>query len=162
MADPGAANNANMPGNASRADIKTPTGAGPEDFLISSTDLTGNGNHLAAWTSAWMKWTTTSFQGDFAMEATNTAPDSRTDSHWSMPGGIDAELITPREWTVECVFQATAGSNRCMVGRIGQNIRTGVGATAALYLAERSSARINCEFVDVTGAYFNAIWFGPT
>lgn len=159
MADAGAADQALMPGNASReaADVP-PAGFGPEDFLISSTDLTGNGNHLAAWTSAWMKWTATSFQGDFAMEATNGYPDSRTDSAGSMPGGIDLETITPAQWTVECVFQATAGTNRCMVGRVGYQIPGAANQSiAAFYLAERSNQRINCEYVDVTGAYFNAI-----
>lgn len=158
FADPGAVDQANMPGNASReADLSGNGTIGPEDFVISSADLSGNGNHLSAWSSSWMKWTATSFQGDFAMEATNNYPDARTDSHWSQPTGVDIEMITPREWTVECVFQATAGTNRTMVGRIGYQLPGASNqSVAAFYLAERSNQRINCEYVDVTGAYHNA------
>lgn len=159
MADPGASDQGLMPGNASReADISGNGTIGPEDFLISSEDLTGNGNHLSAWTSSWMKWTATSIQGDFAMEATNNYPDSRTDSHWSSPAGIDVEAISPTEWTIECVFQATAGTNRCLVGRIGYQL-PGVAnqSVGSLYLAERSNQRINCEFADVAGNWHNAM-----
>ena len=158
MADAGAVDGAFMPGNSSReADIVPPATKGPEDFLISSRDLSGNGNHLSAWTSAWMKWTTDSFRGDFGMIANGSYPDSRTDSAWSSPTGIDVETITPREWTVECVFKATAATNRTLVGRIGYQLPGAADQNvASFYLAERSGSAINCEFVDVTGAYYDA------
>jgi hypothetical protein len=163
MADSGAVNGAYMPGNSSReADIVPPATKGPEDFLISSRDLSGNGNHLSAWTSAWMKWTNDSFRGDFGMIASGNYPDSRTDSTWNTPVGVDVQTITPTQWTVECVFKATAGTNRTMVGRTGYQVRTGTPATAPFYLAERSGAAINCEFVDVTGAYYDAHSAGGT
>ena len=159
MADPGAADQAQMPGNASReadADGSGTIDAG--DFLISSTDLSGNGNHLSAWTSSWMKWTATSAMGDFAMEATNNWPDSRTDSTWSSPEGIDVEAISPLQWTVECVFQATAEVNRTMVGRCGQSLPGSSEARrAAFYLAERDGQAIGCQFVDSAGITHNAL-----
>jgi hypothetical protein len=158
MNDAGAADAAFMPGNSSReADITSPAGIGPEDFLTSSFDLSGNGNHLSAWTSAWMKWTNDSFRGDFGMIASNGSPDSRTDSEWSSPVGVDLQTLSPTQWTVECVFKATAGTNRAMVGRKGYGVRTGDTTTAPFYLAERSDQRINCEYVDATGAYYNAV-----
>ncbi len=158
MADAGAADQAFMPGNASReATDVPPAGFGPEDFVISSKDLSGNGNHLSAWTSSWMKWTAISYDGDFAMEATNDWPDSRTDSVGSQPAGVDLDAWSPHEWTIECVFQATAGTNRTMVGRIGYQLPGASNQSiAALYLAERSGANINCEYIDVTGAYHDA------
>ena len=40
-----------IPGNGDRADLDGDAGMGADDFLISAVDLSGNGNHLTAWTS---------------------------------------------------------------------------------------------------------------
>ena len=152
MADSGAADQAVMPGNGSR---------GGAEFVISSTDLSGNGNHLTAWTSDWMKWTATSFMGDFAMEATNNWPDARTDAALSSPEGINIDTITPLEWTVECVFQATAEVNRTMVGRCGENLPgSSESRRSAFYLAERDGRAVECTFVDSAGITHNALSSG--
>jgi alpha-N-arabinofuranosidase len=162
MADAGASDGAYMPGNGERTDIDADGAMDTDDFRISSVDLSGNSNHLTAWSSSWMKWTADSYKGDFGMQATNSNPACGTDSFYNPDsginggGGIDAETIEPAQWTVECVFKATADTNRTMVGRDGYGVRTSDARTAPLYLAERSSQRINCEFVDVTGDYHNA------
>lgn len=163
FADPDAADGAYMPGNGERSDLDGDGAMDTDDFRISSVDLSGNGNHLTAWSSVWMKWTADSYKGDFGMQAANNNPASGTDSTYNPDiqdagyTGIDAETITPAQWTVECVFKATADTNRTMVGRDGYGVRTSDARTAPFYLAERSNQRINCEYVDVTGAYHNAI-----
>jgi hypothetical protein len=164
MADSGAVNGAFMPGNADHSlNVLPPATKGPEDFLISSRDLSGNGNHLAAWTSGWMKWTNDSFRGDFGMIATNNWPDTRTDSAWSSPVGVNVQTISPTQWTVECVFKATAGTNRTMVGRVGYQLPgAGDQNVAPFYLAERGGAAVNCEFVDATGIHYDAHSAGGT
>lgn len=163
MADAGAGDGSYMPGNGSRADLNGNGFMDTDDFRIGSVDLSGNGNHLTAWTSSWMKWTADSRKGDFGMQAANNYPASGTDSTYNPDiadagyTGVDAETMTPTQWTVECVFKATADTNRAMVGRDGYGIRSGDARTSAFYLAERSNQRINCEFVDVAGNHHNAI-----
>jgi len=155
FADAGAANDAFMPGNGDRQDLDADGAMDSDDFRISSTDLSGNGNHLTAWTSSWMKWSSVSTLGDFSMIAANGYPASGTDSIYDPSvSGIDAEAISPAEWTVEAEFRPTAlGGNQTVVGRDG--VYTGTwGKYAALYLSTRGTD-LAIEYVDAAMNHHN-------
>ena len=93
FADPGAVNGGFLPGNGTRADLNTSGAMDTNDFRIGSTDLSGNGNHLTALTSSWMKWSSDSYQGNFGMTANGSFPAAGTDSKYN-PNitGTDAEI----------------------------------------------------------------------
>ncbi len=155
FADAGAANDTYMPGNGERTDLDGDGGMDADDFRIGSMDLSGNGNHLTAWTSAWMKWSTISALGDFSMIAANSWPAAGTDSQYNPDiTGIDAELITPSKWTVEAQFRPTAlGGNQTVVGRDGAYSGQW-GNYAALYLSTRGTD-LAIEYVDTVGNHHN-------
>ncbi|MEY4386383.1 MAG: hypothetical protein RLY20_1666 [Verrucomicrobiota bacterium] len=156
FADVGAVNGGYLAGNGSRADLNGNGLMDTNDFRIGSTDLSGNGNHLTAWTSSWMKWTSDSYQGDFGMTNGGSFPAAGTDSRYN-PGitGIDAEKITPKKWTVEAIFKAAALSgNQTIVGRDGRNVGGPTSSKAALYLSTRGTA-LAIEYMDVQGGNHN-------
>jgi hypothetical protein len=99
-----------------------------------------------------MQWSADSLQGDFSMTAGNSFPAAGTDSTYNPHlTGIDAEKITPTNWTVEVIFKSSnLTDNRTMVGRDG---RIGGGA-AALYFSTRGSD-LAIEYRDVEGAAHN-------
>jgi len=153
FADPGAADGAFMPGNAELEDLDMDGGYDDDDFRISAMDLSGNGNHLTAPISYWMKWSSDSIQGDFSMQNGNFLPDVHTYS-WFNPylTGIDIESITPAQWTIEAVFKleelAPYGT---IVGRDGYFLGINpFGALAALYFSTRGSD-LAIEYIDVGG-----------
>lgn len=156
FADAGAANDTFMPGNGDRADLDGDGAMDSDDFRIGSTDLSGNGNHLTAWTGSWMKWSATSVAGDFSMIANNSYPAAGTDSAYNpfITDGIDAEQISPAQWTVEAVFRPTAlGGNQTIVGRDG-SYPGPWGNYAALYLSTRGT-ELAVEYVDAAGNHHN-------
>ncbi len=155
FADAGAVNDGYLPGNGERADLDGDGSMDADDFRIGSTDLSGNGNHLTAWTSSWMKWSSISTLGDFSMIAANSYPAASTDSAFNPDiTGIDAELIAPSQWTVEAEFRPTAlGGNQTIVGRDGSYPGTW-GNYAALYLSTRGSD-LAIEYVDGAGNHHN-------
>ncbi len=141
-----------LPGNGERRDLNGNGAMDADDFRIGAVDLSGNGNHLTAWTSSWMKWSADSVQGDFSMEHNNSWPASGTDSSFN-PGltGIDAETITPARWTVEAVFKsANLSGISTIVGRDGRF----PDRAAALYLSTRGTD-LAIEYRDVDGARHN-------
>jgi hypothetical protein len=89
MADAGAVDQAYMPGNGERTDLDGDGAMDTDDFRISSVDLSGNGNHLTAWSSSWMKWTADSYKGDFGMQAANDYPACGTDSFYNPDSGTN-------------------------------------------------------------------------
>jgi hypothetical protein len=152
----GAVNGGYLPGNGARADLNANGGMDTNDFRIGSADLSGNGNHLTAWTSSWMKWTSDSYRGDFGMISDNSYPAAGTDSKYN-PGitGIDAEKITPKQWTVEAIFKSTdLAGNHTIVGRDGRNVGGPVSSKAALYLSTRGTA-LAIDYTDVQGGSHN-------
>ena len=155
FADEGAVAGGYIPGNGDRADLDGDGAMDSDDFRIGSTDLSGNGNHLTAWTSSWMKWSSESSDGDFSMVAGNSYPAAGTDSEYNpYITGIDVELITPRAWTVEARFRPAAVSgNQTIVGRDGAYAGTW-GNYAALYLSTRGSD-LAIEYVDAAGNHHN-------
>lgn len=154
--DAGAANDGFLPGNGARADLDGDGAMDADDFRIGASDLSGNGNHLTAWTSTWMKWSSDSYQGDFSMTSSGSFPAAGTDSKYN-PGilGTDAEKITPKKWTVEAIFKSTdLNGNHTIVGRDGRNVGGPVNSKAALYLSTRGTA-LAIEYMDVQGGNHN-------
>ena len=151
-----ASNGAFMPGNGSRADLDEDGAMDADDFRISVLDLSGNGNHLTAWTSEWMKWSTDSIAGDFSMQYGNSFPAASTDSSFNPHiTGTDAEVITPATWTVEALFKCENLAPFCtIVGRDGCNVGGATNNAAAFYLSLRGKD-LAVEYRDVDGAAHN-------
>lgn len=153
FADAGAGDDVTMPGNGERADLDADGAMDTDDFRISSTDLSGNGNHLTAWTSDWMDWDAHSILGDYSMRATdnwgNWWPAAGTDNLYNAGlTGTDAEQIQPSAWTVETMFKSTdLNSNRTVVGRDGMHSNR-----ASLYLATRGTD-VSIDYMDVSGVW---------
>ncbi len=156
FADAGAADGAFLPGNGDRVDLDGDGAMDTDDFRIGSTDLSGNGNHLTAWTSSWMKWSADSLQGDYGMTENGSYPAAGTDSAYNpYLTGIDAEAITPINWTIEAIFKSTdLSGNRTIVGRDGRNVGGVTGSAAALYFSTRGTD-LAIEYRDVEGAAHN-------
>ena len=126
-----------IPGNGCRTDLDGDGAMDADDFVVSAPDLSGNGNHLTAWTSSWMKWSSDSIVGDFSMKQDHGFPCAGTDSAYNPEiTGIDAEVITPTQWTVEILFKSeTLGGIHTLVGRDG----CFTNLAAAFYLSIRES-----------------------
>ncbi|MBN2162432.1 MAG: hypothetical protein JW713_05775 [Pontiellaceae bacterium] len=151
-----AVNGAFMPGNGDLADLDGDGAMDADDFRISAIDLSGNGNHLTAWTSSWMKWSRDSVIGDFSMTHNNSWPAAGTDSSFNpFLSGIDAEGITPVQWTVEAVFKSANLSSFCTIlGRDGRYVGGNNSSAAALYLSTRGTD-LAIEYTDVQGGKHN-------
>ncbi len=149
FADPGAMDGAFMPGNLYREDLDGDGAMDPDDFRISSLDLSGNGNHISALTSTYIKWSADSIQGDFSMVNANDLPAAGTDSQFNpYITGVDVETITPQQWTIEVVFKSDYLAPYCtLVGRNGN-----FGNAAALYFSTRNSD-LAIAYRDVDGVY---------
>lgn len=145
-----------LPGNGERADLDGDGAMDADDFRISATDLSGNGNHLTAWTSSWMKWSRDSVLGGFSMTHANSWPAAGTDSSYNPHlTGTDAEAITPAQWTVEAVFKSANLSSFCTIlGRDGRYVGGNNSSAAALYLSTRGTD-LAIEFTDVQGGKHN-------
>ncbi len=145
-----------MLGNGERRDLDGDGAMDADDFRISAIDLSGNGNHLTAWTSSWMKWSSDSVQGDFSMQYDNSWPASGTDSAFNPDiTGTDAEAITPAQWTVEAVFKSANLVSYCtIIGRDGRYVGGNNSDSAALYLSTRGTD-LAIEYTDVQGGIHN-------
>lgn len=161
MADSGAVDGSYMPGNGVRADLDGDGSMDTDDFLISSTDISGNGNHLTAWTSSWMYWTSDSYKNDLSMIHANGYPAASTDSAYNPDiqdsgySGTDVETITPLAWTVEVLFTAEGVSgNQTIVGRDGYQVGGSTSSAAALYFSLRDTD-LAIEYRDVEGNQHN-------
>ncbi|MGE4286068.1 MAG: LamG-like jellyroll fold domain-containing protein [Phycisphaerae bacterium] len=146
MNDAGAVADAYMPGCGDVEDAGTGTTA---DMRIGSYDLSGNGNHLSAWTDTWMRWSAEGPNGDFSMVSANNYPAAGTVSSINpYITGIDIETVTPATFTLEAVFRADASGNRGIIGRDDNTSNL-----AAIYFSQRSSNRFSFEFRDVAGVF---------
>lgn len=153
FSDAGAADGAFIPGNGDRYDFDGDGAMDSDDFRIGAIDQSGNGNHLTAWSSSWMKWSEDSIQGDFSMKTHNDWPCAGTDSTFNPHiTGIDVEAITPAQWTVECLFKSSdLSGTRTMVGRDGKIIS---GNDAVFYFSTRETD-LAIDYRDVGGTRHN-------
>ena len=137
-----------MPGNGVRADLDGDGAMDFDDFCISASDLSGNGNHLTVWTSEWMQWVWDGERSEFCMKSFSYFPAAGTDSAYNPDlSGTDAETITPAQWTVEALFKASKPEGiATLVGRDGHF----EDKAAAFYLSIRNTD-LAVEFHDVDG-----------
>ena len=134
--------------------VAMPDSDGMTVWREAATDHSGNGNHLTTWEYDWagFNWTADSFKEDLGMTSTGgCCPAAMTWSAESAPTGIDAEAITPAQWTVEAIFKSTdLSSNRTVVGRDGRNVGGVTSSAAALYFSTRGTA-MAIDYRDVSG-----------
>lgn len=130
-------------------------------------DWSGNGNHLTTWDHGWagMDWSSdiptaqvplTGIENLLSIKNAGNWPAAMTWSSQSNPSGIDAQAITPAQFTVEASFRADElGGFRTIVGRDGQNVWTedtwDPWNWAPFYLSVRPDLQVAVEFVDVSG-----------
>jgi hypothetical protein len=135
----------------------------PDGFFEASIfDVSGNGNHLSVWTQGGCCGYTyrdsvsanpIPNSGDaniLSVKNSGGGPGMFTNSLIGVPGGVDIELMTPAQWTVEASFKPENGGYRTVVGRDAQFV-AGNGALAALYLQMIPGDAMAIVFVDVSG-----------
>lgn len=155
MADPGASNGAYMPGNGERRDLDGDGSMDADDFRIGSVDLSGNGNHLTAWTMSWMRWSSDSKIDGFSMVSSNDWPAAGTQSRFNpYITGVDVETWAPATWTIEAMFKPaskdiTSSGNRTIIGRDGASYNPLSASQAVLYFGLRSAAtKLAIQYAD--------------
>jgi len=138
-------------------------GTSDGEFYPAVLDVSGNGNHLSAWS-----------QGGFAGYAYRTSvpapivPQTGAANNFSvqntggLPGmftqtGAPIQKIEPAAFTIEVSVMPENGDYRTYVGRDSQGSVTGDEALAALYLQRTTEDRLAIKFCDVSGYWHHAI-----
>ena len=143
------------------------------DYVFSAdlSDVSGNGNHLSAWndtpnsTSLWYRDNLafsavpqTGQANEFSLQNYGVRGCAFTSSGDSNPSGIDAEAITPAQFTVEAVFNPEDTQNPLgptaigtIVNRDAYGIYTSVPGTSSFSLRVREDFSLEAYFVDVFG-----------
>lgn len=143
------------------------TGAGGVfDGVI--TDVSGNGNNLSAWLQgggsgysyqADVPYTMTPLNGapnTLSVRNTGGSPGMFTNRVGAPASATNIETITPTAFTVEVSYKPENGGYRTVVGRDAQNVVTGTGALAALYLQVRPNNSVGIGFADLAGNFHEA------
>jgi hypothetical protein len=133
-------------------------------FHGSTPDVSGNGNSLSAWSQgayAGFAYRTnvpfafvpqTGNTNRFSVKNTGSYPAMFTSAAGSSPSGINAQTMTPLQFTVEVSYKPEAnGSYRTIVGRDARNVATANVELAALYLQVRPDDSVGIAFTDVSG-----------
>jgi hypothetical protein len=131
-------------------------------------DVTGNGNTLSVWDTggAGYQYRTdvpfatvpqTGAADTFSVKNIGGGPAMFTTSSVSHPSGVDAETMMPSAFTVEVSWKPENGGFRTVVGRDAQNVVTGNGALAALYLQAQPDNSLAIKFADAAGNSQQAI-----
>jgi hypothetical protein len=141
-------------------------------FHGTTPDLSGNGNTLSAWTqggyAGFAYRTNTPFRNVpqsgatnlFSVKNTGAYPAMFTSAAGSSPTGINAQTITPAQFTIEASYKPEAnGGYRTIVGRDARNVSTANSQLAALYLQVRPDDSVGISFTDVSGYTHSA--FSP-
>jgi len=142
-------------------------------FDGSTPDVSGNGNHLSAWSQG--GGSGFAYRADVPFPAapqdgtpnlrsiknTGSYPAAFTDATASAPTGVNIDTFTPPRWTVEvCYKPEITGGHRTVLGRDARDIATGNGSLAALYLQIRPDDSVGIAFTDVSG-YFHSAFSPP-
>jgi hypothetical protein len=139
--------------------------AGADGVFDGSTlDVSGNGNSLSTWSQgggagfAYRANVSSPIvpqsgaTNRFSVKNTGSYPAMFTSAAGSAPTGINAQTMMPVQFTVEASYKPEAsGSYRTVVGRDAQNVATGNGSLAALYLQVRPDDSVGIAFTDVAG-----------
>ncbi len=133
-------------------------------FSGTTPDESGNGNSLSTWTSGGyagyayrvdVPFGTVSQTGGtnrFSVKNTGGYPAMFTSAAGSHPTGINAETITPAQFTIEASYKAEAtGGYRTVVGRDASGVNSTDASLAALYLQVRPDDSACITFTDVSG-----------
>lgn len=127
-------------------------------------DVSGNGNSLSAWTQG--GYAGFAYRNDvpftfvpqnhntnrLSVKNTGAYPAMFTRASASLPTGINADTMTPAQFTVEASYKPEAsGAYRTIVGRDARNVSTGNGNLAAFYLQVRPDDSVGVTFTDVSG-----------
>ena len=142
-------------------------------FSGTTADVSGNGNSLSAWTQGGyagfayrtdLPFNSVPQNGGsnrFSVKNTGAYPAMFTRASASLPTGINADAVTPAQFTVEASYKPEVNSinYRTIVGRDARNVSTGNGNLAALYLQVRPDDSVGVTFTDVSGYTHSA--FSP-
>ncbi|MBN2131681.1 MAG: LamG domain-containing protein, partial [Sedimentisphaerales bacterium] len=132
-------------------------------------DSSGNGNHIASFdpdcnpagfqyrdSVSWSEVPATGEANNLCWRTSGDWPSSTTDSALTNPTGIDAEVITPLEWTVEATIKVSqyAPTWRCFVGRDSYGLCPGTVWASSFYLQVDPENRAGVRFIDMAGYYY--------
>lgn len=132
------------------------------------TDVSGNGNNLSAWAQggsagygyrADVPYTVTPLNGapnTLSVKNTGGNPGMFTNRVGAAASATNIETITPNAFTVEISYKPENGGYRTVLGRDAQNVVTGTGALAALYVQVRPNNSVGIGFADLDGKFHEA------
>lgn len=138
-------------------------------FSADILDVSGNGNHLSTWNTggccgyAYRDDVSapvvagTGAANNLSVKNTGGGPGMFTKAAVSNPTGVNIDTMTPSTFTVEASWKFENGGHRTVVGRDAQNVATGEGALAALYLQAQPDNSIKFLFTDVAGNVHQAV-----
>ena len=142
------------------------------NFDGNTPDVSGNGNSLSAWSQG--GWAGFAYRAGvpfntipqsnntnrFCIKNTGSYPAMFTSATNSLPTGINAQTITPAQFTIEASYKAEANAGyRTVVCRDARNVSTANGDLGALYLQVRPDDSVGITFTDVSGYTYSA--FSP-
>ncbi len=132
-------------------------------FYPGVLDVSGNGNHLSAWSQgggagfgyrssvAFATMPQTGQTNSFSVQNTGSYPAMFTSSSASNPSGIDIEAMTPAQWTIEAFFKPEAtASHRTIVGRDASGVAPDA-RLAAVYFKIEPNDTVSIAYADVSG-----------
>ncbi len=142
-------------------------------FSGTTPDVSGNGNSLSTWSAGgyagfayradvpYGAVTQTGATNRFSVKNTGAYPAMFTSAAGSAPTGINAETMTPAQFTIEASYKAEANAGyRTVVGRDAMGVSSTDGNLAALYLQVRPDDSVCVNFTDVSG-YTHAAFSPP-
>src|SRR5262249_25738405 len=96
----------------------------------------------------------------FCIKNTGSYPAAFTAAAVSQPTGVNADTMTPAQFTVEVSYKPEAnGGHRTGVSRDAKNLATSHADLAAVYLQVRPDDSVGIAFTDVSGYAHSA--FSP-
>ena len=135
-------------------------------------DVSGNGNHLAAWTQGgasgyayrsdvpFARIPANGTTNRFSVKNTGSFPALFTAPTSAGITGINLRTIRPLRFTIEASYKPeNTGGHRTVVGRDARNVATSDANRAALYLQMRPDDSVGITFSDVSGYTHSA--FSP-
>jgi hypothetical protein len=133
-------------------------------FSGTTPDVSGNGNSLSTWSpGGWAGFayrtnvpfatvTQNRSSNQFSVKNTGSFPAMFTSAAGSSPTGINAQTMTPAQFTIEVSYKAEANAGyRTVVGRDAKSVDPANTNLAALYLQVRPDDSVCISFTDVSG-----------